>query len=305
MAGAGGPVAVARAWRITRAPEDFPRLTGRRAEGIGAVPGATDTSSRLELPGMHVDGYVAVIEWRFVEGGVGTGGTATAWGRQLVPLLPAGSLRARRGLPSVIVTRGLLAAAFFCAEAYIVYVLQERWGLSPGQAGVALTLVGIVWALASQVQSRLGERISHERAMVFGTAVVLAGVGALAVVVGLRSTGVALPVALPVGCYVLASVGMGFAYPRTSVAMLAASTDRDRGFNSSALSVADSLGAALALALAGVAYAVARDAGADPFPVVYVLASAIAVLGVLVATRTRETGHPSPRAWTEVSGSGI
>lgn len=85
---AGRPVAVARAWRITRAPEDFPRLTGRRAEGIGAVPGATDTSSRLELPGMHVDGYVAVIEWRFVEGGVGTGGTATAWGRQLVPLLP-------------------------------------------------------------------------------------------------------------------------------------------------------------------------------------------------------------------------
>ncbi|QNF93294.1 MULTISPECIES: hypothetical protein [Janibacter] len=52
------------------------------------MPGATDTSSRLELPGMHADGYVAVIEWRFVEGGVGTGGTATAWGRQLVPLLP-------------------------------------------------------------------------------------------------------------------------------------------------------------------------------------------------------------------------
>jgi hypothetical protein len=38
---------------------------------------------------------------------------------------------------------------------------------------------------------------------------------------------------------------MGFGYPRTSVAMLDASTDRDRGFNSAAISIADSLGAAL------------------------------------------------------------
>ena len=46
--------------------------------------------------------------------------------------------------------------------------------------------------------------------------------------------------------------GMGFAYPRTGVAMLEASTDRDRGFNSSALSVADSLGAALSLSVGAV-----------------------------------------------------
>ena len=41
-------------------------------------------------------------------------------------LLPAGTLVARRGLPAVIGTRGLLSAAFFCAEAYIVFVLQEQ-----------------------------------------------------------------------------------------------------------------------------------------------------------------------------------
>ena len=46
-------------------------------------------------------------------------------------LLPPGSRTLRRGLPSVVATRGLLAATFFCAEAYIVYVLQEHWGLSP------------------------------------------------------------------------------------------------------------------------------------------------------------------------------
>ena len=80
---------------------------------------------------------------------------------------------------------------------------------------------------------------------------------------------------------------MGFAYPRTSVAMLAESTDRDRGLNSSALSVADSLGAALALSVSGVAFAAAERGGTDPFLAVYALAGAIGVLGVLAAVRTR------------------
>lgn len=202
-------------------------------------------------------------------------------------LLPVGTLTGRRGLPAVVATRGLLAASFFSAEAYVVYVLQDRWSLSVGQAGVALTIVGVVWALASQGQSRLGARITHERAMRCGTAVVLAGLLVLLVAVALRAGGTDLPAALPIAAYVLAGAGMGFAYPRTSVAMLAESTDRDRGLNSSALSVADSLGAALALSVSGVAYAAARSGGADPFVVVYALAGAVGVLGALAAVRTR------------------
>ena len=169
----------------------------------------------------------------------------------LARLLPAGTLTGSRGLPAVVATRGLLSAGFFCAEAYIVYVLQDRWELSVGQAGIALTLVGVVWALSSQVQSRLGTRITHERAMQSGTTLVLAGIVAMVVSVALRGAGTELPAVLPIAAYVLAGAGMGFAYPRTSVAMLAESTDRDRGLNSSALSVADSLGAALALSVSG------------------------------------------------------
>ncbi|GAA1134342.1 hypothetical protein GCM10009606_13150 [Nocardioides aquiterrae] len=58
-------------------------------------------------------------------------------------LLPAGALLARPGLPSVIGTRGLMSASFFAAEAYIVFVLEENWGLSAGIAGLALTGVGV------------------------------------------------------------------------------------------------------------------------------------------------------------------
>jgi MFS family permease len=202
-------------------------------------------------------------------------------------LLPAGSRTLRRGLPAVIATRGLLAATFFCAEAYIVYVLQEHWGLSPGRAGVALTCVGVVWASASQVQSRLGRRVSHTRAMVVGTGLVLTGLGALALTVLLHDAGARPSAILPAVAYVLAGAGMGFAYPRTGVAMLEASTDRDRGFNSSALTVADSLGAALALSVAGAAFAAAERQDLDPFLTVFTFAAVTAVLGVLAAARTR------------------
>ncbi len=214
----------------------------------------------------------------------------------LRPLLPAGSLVARRGLPAVIVTRGLLSAAFFCAEAYIVYALQERWDLTPGQAGLALTAVGVVWAASSQVSSRLGTQVSNVDAMKLGTTIVLVGVTGVAVIVLLRSHGADLPAVVPIGAYVFASVGMGFAYPRTSVAMLAVTSDADRGFNSSALSVADSLGAALALSLSGIAYAAAVRSDIDPFPVVYAIAVGIGVLGVLAGRRTAADDAALPAA---------
>lgn len=202
-------------------------------------------------------------------------------------LLPRGSRRLQRGLPAVIATRGLLSAVFFCAEAYIVYVLQDHWDLTAGRAGIALTCVGVVWAASSQLQSRLGERVSHTRAMLVGTSLVLVGVGALALTVLALDAGSRPSAVLPAAAYVLAGAGMGFAYPRTGVAMLEASTDRDRGFNSSALSIADSLGAAIALSAAGAVFATSDRAGLDPFLAVFAAAATLSVLGVAAAARTR------------------
>ncbi len=96
----------------------------------------------------------------------------------LRPLTPRGTLIARRGLPSVIGTRGLMSGSFFCGQAYIVLVLQQRWDLSAGQAGIALTVVGLVWASASQLQARLRDHLTSERAMLIGT-VMLLGAGIL------------------------------------------------------------------------------------------------------------------------------
>lgn len=196
-------------------------------------------------------------------------------------LLPRGTLTGTRGLPSVIATRGLMSAGFFCAEAYIVYVLQSQWDQTPARAGIALSAVGIAWASASQLQARLGNRISHVRAMEVGTALVFVGIVALALTVWLDG-----PPLLAASTYVLAGVGMGLGYPRTSVAMLDASTSADRGSNSAALSIADSLGAAVALAISGVIFAVAERQGANPFLAVFVFAIGLGVLAVVTSRRT-------------------
>jgi MFS family permease len=204
-------------------------------------------------------------------------------------LTPRGTLRAGRGLPSVIGTRGMMSAAFFSCQAYIVLVLQVRWDLTPGHAGLVLTVVGVVWAAASQVQASLRRRLSSERAMVIGTSMLLTATVLLWSAVRLDLSPVVAG-----GAFVLAGGGMGLGFTRTGVAMLAASTDRDRGFNSSALTIADSIGAALALSLCGTAYAAAERAGVDPFLTVFGLAAVAAVGAVTTASRTRATQLAEP-----------
>ena len=65
------------------------------------------------------------------------------------------------GCRRVIVTRGLVAGAFFGAEVYLPYLLTERYAFSPTTAGIALTFAGMAWAGTSWLQGRLGERLPH------------------------------------------------------------------------------------------------------------------------------------------------
>ncbi len=258
-----------------------PSLRGRRMETVADATGPARlvwaTTAAVAVLALELLGSARGVV------GLGAVGAFALVVVALRHLLPRGSLTGARGLPAVIATRGLLAAGFFCAEAYIVYVLQSQWSLSPGRAGIALSAVGVTWASASQVQARLGERISHVRAMEIGSMLVLLGTSSLALTVWLDG-----PALLAGATYVIAGAGMGLGYPRTSVAMLASSTDADRGANSSALTIADSLGAALAISISGVVFAIAERGGANPFLAVFLFAIGLAVLGVLTSRRTAQ-----------------
>ncbi|MFF2246356.1 MFS transporter [Arthrobacter sp. NPDC058130] len=197
------------------------------------------------------------------------------------PLMPRGTLTARRGLPSVILTRGLASAAFFGAEVYLPYLLVERYAFAPTFAGLTLTGGAIAWAAASAVQGKLGNRLEHRRAVRIGSALVLGAI-ALAFV----TTVLAWPAAVAIAGWIFAGGGMGLMYPRLSVMTLALSTRDTEGFNSSAMSISDSLGGALALAGTGIVFAAfATLTPAAPFAGVFALTAAIGIAAVAVAPR--------------------
>jgi len=171
-----------------------------------------------------------------------------AIGIAIRPLLPAGTLRARRGLPSVILIRGLLAGAFFASEAFIPKLLIEQFDFRPTTAGLALTLAALGWSFASFLQGRYGDRLGDTRIVTISVALLLTGVVLLTAIAALG----ALPW-LVMFAWGIAGCGMGFLYPRLSVLTLAYSNPSNEGFNSAALSISDSAGSAIIIALVGLA----------------------------------------------------
>ncbi len=206
------------------------------------------------------------------------------------PLLPRRTLRAARGLPSVIVVRGLVAAAFFGAEVYLPYLLTDRYAFSPTLAGLALTLAALAWAGASAVQGRMGARLSDAASIRIGTLLVLAAIAV--VVVG---TLLELSPVIAIVSWAVSGAGMGLMYPRLSVLTLALSTPKNQGFNSSALSIADSTGAALALAATGIVFT-GFTASGGPFAAVFVFAGLIAAGAALLAPRVVDSRKSSREA---------
>ena len=175
--------------------------------------------------------------------------------------------------------RGIVAGAFFAGEAYIPNLLMNRFDFTPTWAGVALMFAAFAWAGASAVQGRYGERIGNGR--IAGIALVLVGIA----LTGLLLTALFhwSPVVIVVG-WALAGGGMGLLYPRLTVLTLAYSNERDQGFNSSALSISDSGGSAVALAVAGLAFAT-LGGGVPGYVGVFAFCIGILMLGMLPGSR--------------------
>jgi len=207
----------------------------------------------------------------------------------LRPLVPRGTLVARRGLPSTILLRAAVAAAFFGTEVYLPYFLSERYGLPLWISGLILTVGAVSWALGSQLQGWLGERMSHDRAVRTGASLLSVGI-AVQFITALFTLS---PFVAGAGWF-LAGAGMGLIFPRIGTLVLAYSSDRDQGFNSAAMSIADAAGGATSIAFAGLLLAafagsgVAGSAlGGDGFAAPLALTAVLAILSIPVAFRVK------------------
>ncbi len=201
----------------------------------------------------------------------------------LRPLLPRRTFVSDVGLPSVILSRGLVAGAFFGADVYIPYLLTVRYGFPPLAAGLSVTVSGLFWAGGSWLQSRLATRLSHARSIQLGTFALSLAIGAACATAAL-----VLAPAVVIAGWAVGGFGMGLMYPRTSVATLEYSTVEDQGFNSSALSIADSIGAAISLAATAIVFgALAGLGGPWPFAGCFALTALPALAALSLARRIR------------------
>ncbi|QIB45531.1 MFS transporter [Streptomyces aureoverticillatus] len=210
-------------------------------------------------------------------------------------LLPRGTYRAARGLPSVVLLRGVAAGSFIAAESFVPLMLVTERGLSPTLAGLSLASGGATWALGSYVQSRPRMEPHREKLVVTGMVLVAASIATAPSVLIDAVPVWTIAVAWAFGC-----LGMGAVIASTSVLLLRLSPPEDAGSNSAALQISDGLSNSLLLAGGGAAFAAlgggmagaghtAEAAGSHPaaFTAVFLPMAGVALAGAWLGTRLR------------------
>ncbi|MYV66491.1 MFS transporter, partial [Streptomyces sp. SID2131] len=224
---------------------------------------------------------------------------AAAGAALLVPavrgLLPRGTYRAARGLPSVVLLRGIAAGSFIAAESFVPLMLVTQRGLSPTLAGLSLAVGGLTWALGSWIQSRPWTEPYRERLVVLGMVLVALAIAAAPSVLITAVPAWTVAVAWAFGC-----LGMGAVISSTSVLLLKLSAPEEAGTNSAALQISDGLSNVLLLAAGGAAFAAlgggavghavtshTAATGSHPaaFAAVFLPMAGVAAAGAWVATR--------------------
>lgn len=161
-------------------------------------------------------------------------------------LLPVGTIRARPGLPSVVLSRGVLGGTYNTIDSFVPLVMITVHGWSPATAGWPITTAALSWSAASAWQGRHRD-VPRSRLLCWGMLLVGISAAGMAVV----SFGWA-PGWLAIPAWMIGGAGMGIGFPSIAVLLLNLSPERDRGFNSSAAQLAEMVGTVVLVGLGGV-----------------------------------------------------
>ena len=206
-------------------------------------------------------------------------------------LMPAGTLRAARGLPSGIVVRGLLAVAFLGCDAFMPLALTELRGFSIAQAGLVISAASLSWSLGSFLQASLDRRdegAGRPRRLLAGLAVLLTGIALTAA--GVLDDGV--PVALAIAGWAVAGLGIGIGYPSIGALVLSQAPDGEEGSVSAALQLAETVGVAVFTGVGGALIALGLERGWDAvaaIALVFAAGAAASLAGLAAGRRVAPT----------------
>jgi MFS family permease len=256
-------------WRIGPPPEPSARAA-RLLDAIRVAAG-----SALVLAGLG--GGSILLGLGLVAAGLVVGV------RPLLRLLPAGTLRAREGLPMAVLSRGLLTFAFFGTDTYVPLAITAVRGRSPAIASLAVTGTTLTWTLGSWIQERASRAWTSRRFVRVGLAVVALGIGVFAL-----SLLDAVPFWVAIIGWGIAGLGIGLAYSRISVMVLGLAGISEQGRASAQLQLFDTLGTALGAGLAGVLVALGSSEHwnqATGLAVAFAMTGAACVVAVALTRR--------------------
>ncbi|MEE1739370.1 MFS transporter [Streptomyces sp. BE147] len=198
-------------------------------------------------------------------------------------LLPKGTWRSARGLPTTVLLRGLTSGSYFTIEALVPLMLITERDVAPVTVGVAFTVSAVLWAGASWVQGKLLQDVARHRLVVVGALIMAASV-ALAV------AGCFGPPATALAAMPLAAVGMGLLDPCVTVLSLGHSAPHRQGHTTSAMQTNMNLGQVVVLAMASGVLNACISSGAtalDGYAVAFALLLAPPLLVAALAVRAR------------------
>jgi MFS family permease len=252
------------------ATERRPVKRGLVLAGIGAAVGVsacTAAAQRLDLVALPiaVAGLVLLVV-------------------SLRTLLPAGTVRAARGMPAVVLSRALLAGSFGSVETFVPLTLTSVHHFSPAAAGLPLTLSALGWAGTSAWQGRHVD-VSRTLLLRVAFALVAVGLGTVSVIAWQ-----AAPAWLAYPAWAIGGAGMGLGVSSISLLLLNLSPEHARGFNSSAVQLADMIGTVLLVGVGGVLVN-ALGSTAHPTVPLFVfdlLMCSVALFGAVVSARRTE-----------------
>ncbi|WP_052366761.1 MFS transporter [Paraoerskovia marina] len=257
----------------------------RRDGGPTGTPGPVDPEDRRRVV-LAVVAACGVGALHLAAGSSGAGAVvlgvvgAAAVLLTVAAILPAGTFRAARGIPTAVGINALTSTAFLTAESVLPLLLVTHHGLSAATAGLALTFAAVGWSSASWFR---GHNPFDVGAVGFLRA------GALALVIGIGGAATltipAVPSAVGMAAWAVTGIGMGLTSPTLSVLVLDLAEPGRQGAAASALQTGNAVVAAPALAVVGAAVWMLRDAGTWGFVVVFALATACAAAAFVLAPR--------------------
>jgi len=195
-----------------------------------------------------------------------------------VSLTPPGTLRAARGLPAAVITRGALTFAFFAADSFISLAITDARGSTTTVAAIVLATSSFTWTAGAWIQARRAESWGPSR---------LVALGGACLAVGLVGYALSLWPAVPLWCWGLASatcgLGMGLAYAPLSLVTLAQADPDRQGEATSSLQMTDMLGNALGAGIGGALVTLGATLGQAEWVALAELFGVAALMAVIVA----------------------